>query len=110
MSLLNINDFIMYNKDNEYKSCGYKIDNLFLKNNISPSTDLFNNTAFPMGLLHNNYENKNYVEEDTDKIIEDSLFEKLIKLANENENNVQKKETKSKNKIKTNKTKTKKKN
>lgn len=126
MSLFDINDFIICHENNDYKCCGYKIDNKFLKNdesplitnnsksnnldNVSIMSDLFNNTAFPIGLLYNNYDDKNYLDENTNEVISDDLYSKLLKLAEENKDKkINKKTKKSNNKKKTTKNTTKKK-
>ena len=126
MSLFDINDFIICHENNDYKCCGYKIDNKFLKNdesplitnnsksnnldNVSIMSDLFNNTAFPIGLLYNNYDDKIYLDENTNEVISDDLYTKLLKLAEENKDKkINKKTKKGNNKKKTTKNTTKKK-
>ena len=103
MSLLDINDFVICNENNVYKCSGYKIDSSHLKNeqsplitnnsnnkninNVSNISELFNNTAFPMGLLYNNYDDKHYLEQNTtrdDGVIPDDLYDKLIKFSKQN--------------------------
>ena len=113
MSLLDINDFVICHENNDYKCCGYKINNELLKNNKSPlitqnsnntninninnMSELFNNTAFPIGLLYNNYDDKNYLEENTNEVISDNLYEKLITFAKKN--NEPKKNNKTKKRV-----------
>ena len=125
MSLLDINDFVICHENNDYKCCGYKINNELLKNNKSPlitqnsnntninninnMSELFNNTAFPIGLLYNNYNDKNYLEENTNEVISDDLYSKLVKLAEENKDKKSNKKTKKRVTIKVKKGKTKKK-
>ena len=123
MSLLNINDFVICHENNDYKCSGYKINNIFLKNNETPlitknskptninnTSDLFNNTAFPIGLLHNNYDDKNYLEEHTNDVISDDLYSKLLKLAQDNKQEDSNKKTKKRVNKKVKKGKTKKNN
>lgn len=123
MSLLDINDFVICHENNDYKCCGYKINNELLKNNKSPlitqnsnntninninnMSELFNNTAFPIGLLYNNYDDKHYLEENTNEVISDNLYEKLITFAKKNQepNNKSKSNKTKSNKTKSNKTK-----
>ena len=115
MSLLDINDFVICRENNDYKCSGFKINNSHLKNeqsplitnnsnnkninNVSNISELFNNTAFPMGLLYNNYDDKHYLEPNTndDDVIPDDLYDKLIKFSKQN--NEPKKPNKTKKKI-----------
>jgi|TARA_B110000971_G_C19729500_1_gene372370 hypothetical protein len=116
MSLLDINDFVICRENNDYKCSGYKINNSHLKNeqsplitnnsnnkninNVSNISELFNNTAFPMGLLYNNYDDKHYLEpniKDDDGVIPDDLYDKLIKFSKQN--NEPKKPNKTKKKV-----------
>jgi hypothetical protein len=118
MSLLDINDFVICRKNNDYKCSGYKINNSHLKNhqsplitnnsktnnidNVSNISELFNNTAFPIGLLYNNYDDKHYLEPNTnhdndDGVIPDDLYDKLIKFSKQN--NQCKKPNKTKKKV-----------
>ena len=116
MSLLDINDFVICRENNDYKCSGYKINNSHLKNeqsplitnnsntkninNVSNISELFNNTAFPIGLLYNNYDDKHYLEPNTnhdDGVISDDLYDKLIKFSKQN--NEPKKSNKTKKRV-----------
>lgn len=126
MSLLDINDFVICHENNDYTCCGYKINNNLLKKNESPlithnskitnidnvnnMSELFNNTAFPIGLLYNNYDDKHYLEENTNEVISDDLYEKLITFAKKNNESKNTNKTKKRVNKKVKKGKTKKKN
>lgn len=114
-------DLVVFKEGKNIMSGGYKIDSLFLKNNIPPMTNnnsniqkggdftsLFSNLAVPAGLLllqQNTSKNKNlkslYSER---KVIDSSLHDKLLEHVNKNKRIHHNRKTKSNKKILSNKT------
>lgn len=95
------NDLVVYKEGNQIISGGYKIDSLFLNNNISPLNNnnnnnnssqiggnfssIFSNLAVPAGLLLlQQTTTKKSLDTIIEKsIIDDNLYEKLLKHSNE---------------------------
>ncbi len=93
------NDLVITKEGKNVMSGGYKIDNLFLQNNISPfKTDnsnnqeggnissIFSNLAVPTGLLllQQNTNKKtfsNMYNKENSEVIESSLYDKLLGIA-----------------------------
>tara|TARA_B110000858_G_C17715577_1_gene432721 strand:+ start:407 stop:808 length:402 start_codon:yes stop_codon:yes gene_type:complete len=118
------NDLVMTKEGNTVMSGGYKIDNIFLQNNISPlSTNnsssqqggnlssLFSNLAVPAGLLLLQQKTKkttftNMYNKASDKVIDSTLYDKLLDVSNSKK---QKKLKEPKKKTRTSKKKTKRK-
>tara|TARA_B100000925_G_C21891117_1_gene422852 strand:- start:85 stop:504 length:420 start_codon:yes stop_codon:yes gene_type:complete len=92
-------DLVITKEGKNVMSGGYKIDNLFLENNISPlSTDnsnnqeggnissMFSNLAVPAGLLLlqqkvNKHTFSNMYNKDTSQVVDSSLYDKLLGIA-----------------------------
>ena len=92
-------DLVITKEGNNVMSGGYKIDNLFLQNNISPfKTDnsnnqeggnvssIFNNLAVPAGLLllqqkTNKTTFSNMYNKENSGVIDSSLYDKLLNIA-----------------------------
>jgi beta-glucosidase/6-phospho-beta-glucosidase/beta-galactosidase len=100
---LGINDLIISNKNNETMCAGFKINNLLLNSN-NPAfvtlnntkqinnkvSSIFNDLAVPTGLLYIQEKMQPIIKEDSVDVIGESLYNKLLTLA----------ETKPKNKSK----------
>lgn len=100
---LGINDLIISNKNNETMCAGFKINNLLLNSN-NPAfvtlnntkqinnkvSSIFNDLAVPTGLLYIQEKMQPIIKEDCVDVIGESLYNKLLTLA----------ETKPKNKSK----------
>jgi hypothetical protein len=104
---MDINDYVLYkNKDGSFQSGGYKLDSSFLENNYTPITsynineneiiqkggnpaltEVFSNLAVPAGLFvlqriaNGKYNEDINSKDDKPELIEDSLYDKLLKLA-----------------------------
>tara|TARA_B100000925_G_C21912363_1_gene432101 strand:- start:171 stop:545 length:375 start_codon:yes stop_codon:yes gene_type:complete len=91
---LGINDLIISNNNNETICGGFKINNLLLNSN-NPAfvtlnnnkvidnkvSSLFNDLAVPTGLLYIQEKMNPSRKEKNDAVIEDSLYNKLVNLA-----------------------------
>ncbi|MAU35899.1 MAG: hypothetical protein CMD14_00810 [Flavobacteriales bacterium] len=91
---LGINDLIISNNNNETICGGFKINNLLLNSN-NPAfvtlnnnkiidnkvSSLFNDLAVPTGLLYIQEKMNPSRKENSDAVIEDSLYNKLVSLA-----------------------------
>ena len=93
------NDLVITKEGKNVMSGGYKIDNIFLQNNISPfKTDnssnqeggnvssMFSNLAVPAGLLllqqkTNKKTFSNMYNKENNEIIDSSLYDKLLNIA-----------------------------
>jgi len=117
-------DLVFNKQDGKIMSGGFLVNNIFLNRNESAlktnnaSTDksqvggtassIFKDLAVPAGLLflqqktHNHYRNTSAMGEN--EVVEDSLFDKLLKLS-EPDDNKRKKQTKKRKLFKNNKTK-----
>ena len=110
---ISANDLVVYKQGKDIISGGYKIDSLFLNNNISPLNNnnnskqiggnfssIFSNLAVPAGLLLlQQTTTKKSLDTIIDKsVIDDNLFEKLLKHSSE-KIKFNKKTKKNKNKI-----------
>ena len=105
-------DLVITKEGKNVMSGGYKIDNLFLENNISPlSTDnsnnqeggnissMFSNLAVPAGLLLlqqkvNKHTFSNMYNKDTSQVVDSSLYDKLLGIASGKKETTSKKEKK----------------
>ena len=105
-------DLVITKEGKNVMSGGYKIDNLFLENNISPlSTDnsnnqeggnissMFSNLAVPAGLLLlqqkvNKHTFSNMYNKDTSQVVDSSLYDKLLGIASGKKETTAKKEKK----------------
>jgi len=105
-------DLVITKEGKNVMSGGYKIDNLFLENNISPlSTDnsnnqeggnissMFSNLAVPAGLLLlqqkvNKHTFSNMYNKDTSQVVDSSLYDKLLSIASGKKETSAKKEKK----------------
>jgi len=94
------NDLVITKEGKNVMSGGYKIDNIFLQNNISPfKTDnsdnqeggnissMFSNLAVPAGLLllqqkTNKKTFSNMYNKDNNQVIDSSLYDKLLGISN----------------------------
>lgn len=92
-------DLVITKEGKNVMSGGYKIDNLFLENNISPLTtdnsenqeggnisSMFSNLAVPAGLLLlqqkvNKHTFSNMYNKDSSEVIDSSLYDKLLDIA-----------------------------
>ena len=92
-------DLVITKEGKNVMSGGYKIDNLFLENNISPLTtdnsknqeggnisSMFSNLAVPAGLLLlqqkvNKHTFSNMYNKDSSEVIDSSLYDKLLGIA-----------------------------
>lgn len=121
-SVFNKNDFVYLKNGDSIESSGYKINSLLMNEKIPPLktmnsgaqvaggsvSSLLNDLAVPAGLLliqqkaQKHYKDDN--DNDTNKVVDDDLFDKLLKMAGPNKN---KKLTKRKHKSKGNNRKTK---
>lgn len=114
--LFNNNDFIYLKNGDNVESSGYKINSLLMNENIpvmktmntnsqvaggnSSVSNLLNNLAVPAGLLLMHQKTLKHYKGDNvndDQVVNDDLFDKLLKMAGPNKN---KKQTKRKNKMK----------
>jgi hypothetical protein len=104
-------DLVMTKEGNTVMSGGYKIDNIFLQNNISPlSTNnsssqqggnlssVFSNLAVPAGLLLLQQKTKkttftNMYNKASDKVIDSTLYDKLLDVSNSKKQKKHKKKT-----------------
>ncbi len=111
-------DLVMTREGKNVMSGGYKIDNLFLQNNISPfKTDnsdnqeggnissMFSNLAVPAGLLllqqkTNKKTFTNMYNKDSSEVIDSSLYDKLLGIASGKKEKKVKKERKRKTRTK----------
>ena len=116
-------DLVMTKEGNTVMSGGYKIDNIFLQNNISPlSTNnsssqqggnlssVFSNLAVPAGLLLLQQKTKkttftNMYNKASDKVIDSTLYDKLLDVSNSKKQKKHKKKTRTNKKNKQRKTK-----
>ena len=105
-------DLVITREGKNVMSGGYKIDNLFLENNISPlSTDnsnnqeggnissMFSNLAVPAGLLLlqqkvNKHTFSNMYNKDNSQVVDSSLYDKLLSIASGKKETSAKKEKK----------------
>ena len=105
-------DLVITREGKNVMSGGYKIDNLFLENNISPlSTDnsnnqeggnissMFSNLAVPAGLLLlqqkvNKHTFSNMYNKDNSQVVDSSLYDKLLGIASGKKETSAKKEKK----------------
>ena len=105
-------DLVITKEGKIVMSGGYKIDNLFLENNISPlSTDnsnnqeggnissMFSNLAVPAGLLLlqqkvNKHTFSNMYNKDNSQVVDSSLYDKLLGIASGKKETSAKKEKK----------------
>lgn len=105
-------DLVITKEGKNVMSGGYKIDNLFLENNISPlSTDnsnnqeggnissMFSNLAVPAGLLLlqqkvNKHTFSNMYNKDNSQVVDSSLYDKLLSIASGKKETSAKKEKK----------------
>ena len=108
------NDLVITKEGKNVMSGGYKIDNLFLQNNISPfKTDnsnnqeggnvssIFSNLAVPAGLLllqqkTNKKTFSNMYNKENSEVIDSSLYDKLLNIASGKKEKKEKKEKKTK--------------
>lgn len=111
-------DLVITKEGKNIMSGGYKIDNLFLQNNISPfKTDnsnnqeggnissMFSNLAVPAGLLllqqkTNKKTFTNMYNKDSSEVIDSSLYDKLLGIASGKKEKKVKKERKRKTRTK----------
>jgi hypothetical protein len=93
---LTAEDFVIYKENGEIMSGGYKVDSILLNQNSSPilteksngqhiggnvSSSLFSDLAIPGGLLFSTNTNKNTkYDVQCTELIEDGLFEKMLKM------------------------------
>jgi len=115
-NIFNKNDFVYLKNGDEIESSGYKINTALMSQNVpvmktinNPKqtggsvSSVFNNLAVPAGLLlvqQNSIKHYNdCIGSDNNKIIDDDLFDKLLKMAGPLKN---KKNTKRKSKSKNN--------
>jgi len=108
------NDLVITKEGKTVMSGGYKIDNLFLENDISPLTtdnsknqeggnisSMFSNLAVPAGLLLlqqkiNKKTFSNMYNKDSSEVIDSSLYDKLLGIASGKKETISKKEKKNK--------------
>ena len=118
ISEITANDLVITREGKNVMSGGYKIDNLFLQNNISPlKTDnssnqeggnissMFSNLAVPAGLLllqqkTNKKTFSNMYNTNNSELIDSSLYDKLLNIASGKKEKKEKKERKKKTRTK----------
>ena len=118
LSEITANDLVITREGKNVMSGGYKIDNLFLQNNISPlKTDnssnqeggnissMFSNLAVPAGLLllqqkTNKKTFSNMYNTNNSELIDSSLYDKLLNIASGKKEKKEKKERKKKTRTK----------
>lgn len=114
-NIFNKNDFVYFKNGDEIESSGYKINTALMTQNVpvmktintnnqtgGSVSSIFNNLAVPAGLLLLQQKPiKHYIDgqNSDNKIIDDNLFDKLLKMAGPSKN---KKNTKRKLKSKNN--------
>lgn len=118
ISEITANDLVITREGKNVMSGGYKIDNLFLQNNISPlKTDnssnqeggnissMFSNLAVPAGLLllqqkTNKKTFSNMYNTNNSELIDSSLYDKLLNIASGKKEKKEKRERKKKTRTK----------